>query len=289
MKPATQVPDGQNNVIARLPEVLQLDDRILAAWLEGSFARGTADAWSDVDLHVAVHDDDWDAFVVSRRQVIEQVAPIISSVDAKMPWGAELTAATIVGGIRLDLYVEKRSMLGAALRRDGPLLLFDRDDVARQLKVSWSPDTIARIALAEALRVFFYGSTFPVRLWGREEWGSLLTNAVLVVYQFLVPAMMIADGSDDAFRPLLHNERFLSPERRSQVDKLIAEIVAAFTPHADGEPDFAALGSMHERLIGAIWRELYAACERLGVDYPADAEREMQEYYAREMGWDIKR
>ncbi|MDQ0616864.1 aminoglycoside 6-adenylyltransferase [Arthrobacter globiformis] len=53
------------DVPARLrPALLQLlaacsdDGRVRAAWLEGSFARGEADAWSDIDLHLIVEEPD---------------------------------------------------------------------------------------------------------------------------------------------------------------------------------------------------------------------------------------
>lgn len=38
-------------------DVLQDDDRVVAAWLAGSFATGEAHPWSDVDIHCCVQDD----------------------------------------------------------------------------------------------------------------------------------------------------------------------------------------------------------------------------------------
>ena len=33
------------------------DGRILAVWLEGSFAKGTADRYSDIDIHLLVAEE----------------------------------------------------------------------------------------------------------------------------------------------------------------------------------------------------------------------------------------
>jgi hypothetical protein len=288
LQPKTQTIEPLENTIGRAIDVLAADERVLAAWLEGSFAGGTADPWSDIDLHVAIADNDWDAFLPHRHTLIGRVAPVVSSVSTTMPWGAELIAANIARGVRLDLYTEKRSLLGNAIRREPPGVLFDRAGIADELRINWPADALARLRLEEILRVFFYGATFPVRLVGREEPGSLLLNAMLVVYQFLVPAMLIHDDSAHFFRPQLHNERHLSPERRREVDALVAAIVAAFTPLPSSERDYRALGSMHQRLIGTTWREMRAACERLSVDYPHDAEDAMRAFYAEEMGWDVR-
>jgi hypothetical protein len=41
----------QQELIARAGEIVRADERILAAWLAGSFAAGTADEYSDVNLY----------------------------------------------------------------------------------------------------------------------------------------------------------------------------------------------------------------------------------------------
>ena len=52
----------RDELLARIAQELEADDRVLAAWLAGSFGRGVADAWSDLDLHIAVADDAFTAF-----------------------------------------------------------------------------------------------------------------------------------------------------------------------------------------------------------------------------------
>lgn len=52
----------QRNLIERAKTVVADDDRILAAWLVGSYATGQADAYSDVDLHCLISDESADWF-----------------------------------------------------------------------------------------------------------------------------------------------------------------------------------------------------------------------------------
>lgn len=54
--------EPQRRLIERAKAVIADDDQILAAWLVGSFATGQADAFSDVDLHCLVNDEDADWF-----------------------------------------------------------------------------------------------------------------------------------------------------------------------------------------------------------------------------------
>jgi predicted nucleotidyltransferase len=49
------------------------DERVMAAFLGGSYARGTADAHSDLDLYVITTDGAFDAFCVERAAFIRNL------------------------------------------------------------------------------------------------------------------------------------------------------------------------------------------------------------------------
>lgn len=286
MKPATRDTLASAALIEEARVALEPDKRIVAAWLEGSFARGTADAWSDVDLHVAVPDGDWDGVFAKRHSLLSAVRPLLGFVEMPLPWGAHLFSATVAGPVRVDLFIEKVSLLESAIRREDPIVLFDGAGLAGQLRMNWPAGVIVRTQLEQALRMLFFGSTWPVRLWGREEWGTMMFNATMLVYQFLVPAMLVQDDPAAYFRPQYHNERHLAPARRKIADAFVSEIAEAFTGGLP--PDFGRLASLHERLIGAVWRELRLACEKWSVSYPVAAQEAMREYYQRELGFEIK-
>ncbi len=44
-------------LLAAIVQTLAADERVVAAWLTGSYARGAADALSDIDLTVVIEDD----------------------------------------------------------------------------------------------------------------------------------------------------------------------------------------------------------------------------------------
>lgn len=279
---------AQRALIQEASAAFQADKRILACWLEGSFAAGTADAWSDVDLHIAVVDENWEALLGERLQLVGRVRTVLGFVEAGLAWGARLISANVSGPVRLDLFIEKQSALDTAPRREQPVVLFDNVGVADKVKLNWNAEALIELQLAQLVQAFFFGCAWPVRLIGREEWGTMLMNAVSIVYQFLVPAILIQDDATNFLRPQYHNERHLTSERRHRVDVLIEQIRGSFDDMGTGNLDDARVARVHQELIGAIWRELRRACQKHAVNYPDDAEREMREYYQREMGWEIE-
>ena len=55
--PPITVPDSLRDALAILIGACRSDERVRAAWLEGSLARDEADDWSDIDLHVRVSEE----------------------------------------------------------------------------------------------------------------------------------------------------------------------------------------------------------------------------------------
>lgn len=53
----------RSTLLDRIVQLLEADHRVAAAWLSGSFGRGEADDWSDLDLHVAIKEEHFTAFL----------------------------------------------------------------------------------------------------------------------------------------------------------------------------------------------------------------------------------
>jgi hypothetical protein len=66
--------EPQNALIERAKTVAAQDDRILAVYLVGGFAVGTADAWSDVDLQFTVRDESAEDVAATWRDVANAIA-----------------------------------------------------------------------------------------------------------------------------------------------------------------------------------------------------------------------
>ena len=107
---------------------------------------------------------------------------------------------------------------------------------------------------------------------------------MIVIYQFLVPALLIQDSPEHFFRPHFHNERQLSIARRLQVNGLVAAVGRAFEGIDRGELSREAVTSVYEVLLTTVWREFRTACAKHGVEYPEAAEQEIRAYHRRELG-----
>ena len=66
-------PRDHDAVIARFVELCSADERIVAAFLGGSQARGEADEYSDLDLCLITTDEAYEDVVTGRAAIIEQL------------------------------------------------------------------------------------------------------------------------------------------------------------------------------------------------------------------------
>ncbi|MDP6606852.1 MAG: nucleotidyltransferase domain-containing protein [Dehalococcoidia bacterium] len=276
-------PALQRRLVERATAVLAADDRVLAAWLEGSFARATEDAWSDIDLHIIVAEEDFKGLVDQDRTLLETIAPVIGLNRARLP-GTHLLITCLEGPVRLDLFIERLSAVAATPRPAAPSVLFDRADVARLVQVDEAANArLVRSRVRALVDEFFTGFMWPARLAGRGERGSLLANAILVLYSIVVPAMLARSSPPDALRAILHNERHLPPDQRAVVDSLAAQIRDAFGGIEGGRMDGAAIRVAHERLVSVVLEQLRLACEAHDIEWPAASEQAAREFFRREL------
>ena len=96
--------------------------------------------------------------------------------------------------------------------------------------------------------------------------------------------MLAQDRPAEAHRPVLHNERKLSPERQQQVDALLAAVHRGFAGIGEGGPEPPAVAEAHRLVVGTLLDELRTACEATGVVWPADSEREVRAFFLAELG-----
>ncbi len=70
-------------LIIQIKELLEEDSRVVAAWLEGSIARGEEDDFSDIDLWIAVKDNRFTHFIETREQFATQLGAVVSILYPK--------------------------------------------------------------------------------------------------------------------------------------------------------------------------------------------------------------
>jgi hypothetical protein len=232
---------------------LQADERIVAAWLGGSLAAGTADAHSDVDLRIAVADDAFDAFVTDWPSLPERLAPTVMRRRIGTPESPIVIAIT-PGWLRFDVAIARAT----APRRTGDRLLFDRGAPPPADAPAARPDPASRLPglVEEFLRV--------LGLWrvvhGRGELTLMAHGASLLRWS-LVDLFLIQNRAQRG--GMLHLNPYLTDEQRALLESLPT------TP---------------PELNAALAREFLprarALMAELGQPYPAEFERATLAYLA---------
>ncbi len=143
---------------------------IHAVWLEGSFGRGDADRYSDLDIHLLVAPEAWAGFQPGAAQWLAAVAPLVLCTPL---FDGRMLNALTGDGLRVDLWLHDgervalepgkvRVLLdtGSHVTLDKPPELMDPAAVAahleRQIKEFWRcisllPSVIGRAELVVAL------------------------------------------------------------------------------------------------------------------------------------------
>jgi predicted nucleotidyltransferase len=80
-----QLPHHHQVVINRFVAACQADERVVAAFLGGSYARGTADAYSDLDLSLITTDAAYEEFYTTREAFIRQLGEPLFLEDFGLP------------------------------------------------------------------------------------------------------------------------------------------------------------------------------------------------------------
>lgn len=261
-------PRAQRAFLADLAPRLRADRRIRAAWLIGSLARGTADAYSDVDLLLAIAGDALPAIVADWRGFVADLAPTITL--QRLGGDDKPTLAAIAPGLlRFDLTLcdaDSAQQHGY----DHAELLFDHDGVAARTTFAPRPAGQAAGQLPGLAREFLriLGLT-PVAL-GR---GELLVSrqGLAILQNLLIDLFLLENGG----RPggVKHLNRYLTAEQRDAL---------AACPPLELTRD-ALLGS-----IVAVARLFLPRARRLmrahDLPYPEAFEREVLEYLRRTLG-----
>jgi hypothetical protein len=156
----------RDSLIQHVVTLFSSDSRFPAGWLEGSLADGSADSFSDIDLHLCVSDEAWNEVWKHRREVIEEIAPILAATEIM---GVFALGCLMQGPIKLDVFYDRINTL-AQHKRIAVKRLWGPDEIYRQLKLGedLGDHEIAR-SLQYNIMGFLQGATWPVRLLARAR------------------------------------------------------------------------------------------------------------------------
>jgi len=258
-------------VIERLVAAAGRDERIGAAWLQGSRAEGAADDFSDIDFYIAVDDDAFAAF--DSIAFIEQAAHVLVHLELF----AHLFVCLLEGPVKLDFTAERLSAVDGP-HRPAAQILVDKRNVGEKLRTGWQPEDVElRRHVDQALRMTFQGASWPVRLLRRKQWMTQAYSELTLIHNLIVPLMLLQRDSRAFHRNPMKREQLITEAQRVEVDALASEVLRAL---ADRSLEGAYRG--HLRIVEVLGRVGREACARYGIDYPEEAEREALRFYERE-------
>lgn len=131
------------------------DSRVVASFIGGSYADGTWDAHSDLDLYVIVEDDEYESFFHDRRHLLESMGQLVLAEDFG-GFGFDLIVFMLANGVEGELGLGRRSgfthIHGGAIRT-----LFDRYDILAGVEFDLSrPDRAQRARSIQRTVAWFW-------------------------------------------------------------------------------------------------------------------------------------
>lgn len=262
--------EPQRALLDRLVPVLEADPRIRAAWLVGSFALGTADAFSDLDVHCLVDDGDLPAVEREWVGLVERVTPLV--MVTPFPGGAVAGATCLTPEwLHLDLALHPASRLDLASLA-GMAPLFDRTGRLPQHAVPLPEEPAVPHFPLDVVKWFFYLFGCLVVVVGRDETAWAMNGVISLRDTGLVPLMMAENGT----RRIGGNKRldpFLTPEQRA--------VLRSFPPIS---PTIDSVVACEVAIARDFVPRGRALAERTGAEWPAALEEATIGWFERMLG-----
>ena len=251
---------GYGPLFDRMVDVFLADERVRAMWLSGSLARGFADAVSDLDVLIAVSDDDpevFDSFAADWQEWLAAITPTVIARSLAFAPGSLYSVTP--GRERLDVVVERTSALPKTIFRTR-LVVFDRDGLDALVPPLGPAPGPSPEKIAHLVEEFFrdYGM-FPVVV-EREDW--LLGIEAIHVFRSLLYQLFV---EANAPLPMMGVKRWsikLTPEQRAVLESLPSGASA----------DRDSVVAVHEELGVVFVREARRVCDAVGVEWPQELE-----------------
>ena len=243
------------------------DAHILAVWLEGSFGTGTADRYSDIDIHLLVTEANKETFQQRLESWLSDIQPLVLFRDT-FP-GQMITCITIAG-LRLDVWVHSGDTI--SLERNKVHVLSATEGCI-QFKATCRNDEPQNVAsaLKQHINEFWRVLAILPTVLGREEHIAGFMGTTFVVTS-LTEVLIIGSGKQRD-RGVKNINPFLP-------QTLTEEIEEALTmPGVDKE----SIAKAHLRLTAIMQRYGPDIAEQHKATYPFALEKTVLNYVSREL------
>jgi predicted nucleotidyltransferase len=261
-------------LVARATEVLRADERVLAAWLVGSFANGDADPFSDVDIRCAVADEAYEDLRTSWRSLVDAIAPTVSV----RPLGGQAGGVCVTPEwLHFDLVVYLASSADVA----EVLPLFDRAGLLPAERRAQPVAVGEPFYPAGAVEMFLYMLGNMVAVAGRDELVPGM-NGVAMVRDIALVGLLLAENGITTLRdPRSANPFPFTKRLRGYLTAEQNALLASLPPLA---PTTQSVVESYVALARAFLPRARALAERTGAEWPEAYERATVAYFERMTG-----
>ncbi len=252
--------------LAQIEPLLHAERRIRAAWLGGSFGRGNADRYADIDLHVLVSPADLAAVRGALDEALAALRPLVLS---RWLFGERMFNGLTADGLRIDLWLHDDTPL---LDKRKVRVLLDRDKSLRLGEVSTLPDAATRKArMAEQIAEFWRCIALTPAVIGRKE--LIVSQQGLAVEVSLLTEVILLGEEVERDSGVKRLNPFLPDDLRQEIEAALA---------LDGLTQ-RSLVAAHLALARIMQRTGRALAARHGIDYPSEVENAALTYVEREL------
>ncbi len=258
----------QTRFIDALAAKAETDPRIGAAWLTGSFGKGMADRWSDVDAHFLVDSSVLDEFSEGAEAWLTEVRPL---VFVRRMFDGQMINAMTDEAMRLDVWLHDGATANVA---EGETRVLYAEEGA----LAWQPQTDEELtpdAAADELRraipeFWRCVSILPV-ITGRDE-KLVGAGGNFLILMLLADVLGVGSGRrrDRGVKAL---NGFLLPHFRQLAEE------ATYL----NELNLEELARFQLRLVRIMREHGPAICEQWNVAYPRAMEETVLQYIVQEL------
>lgn len=259
--PAPPLSACHRAVVDRFVAACRADERVVAAFLGGSYARGTADAHSDLDLYLIAADAAYDDVFAGRAALVRRLGEPVFLEDFA-EYGFDLLLFVLAGGTEGELAFGRESDYRHI--HGGPhVVLLDRTDLLAGVAFpEHRPSPSEQVERLRRLVMWFWHDLshhFITPLARDRPWAA--AGALEDLRRTCVDLARLAADFTAAAEGYERVERALPPGR-------LAALAATFCP-----PERDALLRAARALVG-VYLELAPPLARAhGIPYPAALER----------------
>lgn len=259
------MPPRLEPALRRLMAACREDERILAAWLEGSFAKGLADDWSDFDLHLLVA-------APGEFDAVSWIGTLFSVVMAdEIPGLPGALIFLTSDWIHIDLMLHSRE---DPLRDMPRKMLLDRHGVPLGAKAAVPVAGPARFP-DQDVRIFLYFMGNTVTAVHRGDVIALLDVTSMMRDRLLVQLLLAENGiRAEATKRAIS---FLNAEQLAVLEGLPAAGVS-----------LESQLHLQEAVVSEYLPRAKRLARLLGAEWPARLETAAVDLWARELGIVIK-